>query len=387
MRRIQTAVVIATLAVAGLGVTPALAATTRWVNDNLGPNVGLTPGSSCADPGYLTINSAVAASAAGDTIRVCNGNYPEVLVTIPHQLTLKGAKAGTPFPGRSFGAASESTVTGQFIVNAPNVTIDGFSITNPASISNPTDNAITIKTPGDNALIVNNILDTVAGLALTAPTTGIYLENGPDRVRIIGNSISRVLSGTYSAQGILIGDSKANNPSVGILVSLNLIQHITSNGRGAYGVQVNNGAGVGTGYTTAAVLANKIDDLNGGGWAHAIGLEGDTPNTVVSGNAISNLVSATPNRVAVVLETNPSAGTVHINYNNFNVTSSAYGIAVFTPYAGPDVDGQCNWWDASNGPGLVGPGSGAHVTNQVDFSPWLTSAAPRGRCGGGHHDH
>jgi hypothetical protein len=386
MRKLRTAVVIAVLAMAGLGATPALAATTRWVNDNPGTSGWVAPGTSCANPGYPTINLAVAASSAGDTIRVCNGTYPEIVVPVPHQLTFKGAQAGHPFPGRTFGAANESTVTGQFVVDAANVTIDGFSITNPTSVTNANaNNAITLKTAANRSLIVNNIIDTVAGLALTAPTTGIYLENGPDHVRIIGNKISRVQSGTASAQGVLVGDSTSNDASVDVLISLNLIQDITSSTRGAYGVQANNGAGAGTGHTTASILANKIDDLSGGGWAHAIGLEGDTPGTVVGGNAISNLAAGTANRVAVFIEDNPSAGTLHINYNNFDVTSSAYGIAVATPYIGPDVDGQCNWWDSADGPGLVGPGHGALVSLRVDFSPWLRAPAPR-RCSGGHHD-
>jgi hypothetical protein len=61
----------------------AASATTRWVNDD-DPNGGLyaAPGTSCNDPGYPTIQSAVNASASGDRINVCPGTYTEE-VTIP----------------------------------------------------------------------------------------------------------------------------------------------------------------------------------------------------------------------------------------------------------------------------------------------------------------
>ena len=49
----------------------ALAATARWVN---GVGVPVPPGASCALPGYSTIQAAIAASAAGDTINVCPGH-------------------------------------------------------------------------------------------------------------------------------------------------------------------------------------------------------------------------------------------------------------------------------------------------------------------------
>jgi parallel beta-helix repeat protein len=61
----------------------AASATIRWVNDD-DPNGGVyaPPGTSCNDPGYPTIQSAVNASASGDRINVCPGTYIEE-VTIP----------------------------------------------------------------------------------------------------------------------------------------------------------------------------------------------------------------------------------------------------------------------------------------------------------------
>jgi hypothetical protein len=111
----------------------------------------------------------------------------------------------------------------------------------------------------------------------------------------------------------------------------------------------------------------------------------------VVGNSISNLLDLTPdvfgnqNAIAVFFENNPSFATGRVNFNNFDVTIAAYGIAVApVPLTSSAlVNGTCNWWDDPNGPGPIGPGLGARVTPNVDFTPWLTAPAPGGPCGGG----
>src|SRR4051812_18309946 len=69
-------------------------------------------GPTCAVPGdYATIQAAVN-DVGCTTINVAAGAYAESL-SIGRAVTLKGAQAGTPFAGRLFGGAVESTVTGQ----------------------------------------------------------------------------------------------------------------------------------------------------------------------------------------------------------------------------------------------------------------------------------
>src|SRR5206468_78626 len=66
---------------------------------------------------------------------------------------------------------------------------------------------------------------------------------------------------------------------------------------------------------------------------------------------------------------------------------AAYGIAVhpalIVAFPTRIVDGTCNWWDSADGPGPVGPGTGARVTPNVDYTPWLIAPAPGGACLGG----
>ena len=343
----------------------------------------------CPTAAYSSIQAAVTAAAPGDTIKVCRGTYVEN-VTVPKTLRLLGAQAGNSYTGRTFPSPNESTVTGSFTITAPFVTIDGFSITNPLAGF-----GILVKTPGDNAVLTNNIIYQIGNVNFSPNTTAIYLEYGPDRVSVVRNLISTVQS-VPSAQGILIGDSTSSNPSLNILVSGNRIEKILST-RGAYGIQVNNGsstAATATGYTTVAILCNNIDSLTGA-WAHAIGLEGPTPNVVVAGNSISNLVAPSTDKIAVFFQDNPSFSTGHVNLNNFDLTVAEYGIAVDPTLrdaaghaagtlSGGPVDGTRNWWGNSSGPGPVGPGTGAKVSPLVSYTPWLRSRASV--CGGNDND-
>jgi hypothetical protein len=351
---------------------------------------GTAQAATCTVPvPYASIQTAVNDPACS-TINVAAGPYFEN-VTIPRTLTLNGAQAGIPVAGRVSGSPLESTVNGLILmgnnavitINARSVTIDGFTLRNPVNTGAAM--GITVKTAGDGALITNNFIDTI-----TTPDAGgngtaqaIYLENGPDSVRILGNDMKDVQS-TRSAKGVTIGDASSANPSQNVLIEGNSIANITSLSRGAYGVSINNGNGF-TFNSGLVIRNNAISTLSGGGWVHAIGLEADTPGVVVRENAISTFLTSPTDAVAVWFEANPSFSGGHVNQNNFDVTPAAYGIAVHPALAltGKIVDGECNWWGAPNGPGPVGTGAGAMVSPNVDYTPWLTSPAPSGSCFGG----
>jgi pectin methylesterase-like acyl-CoA thioesterase len=79
--------------------TSAAQATIRWVDSaQLLPS---QPGMGCSpNAGYNTIQAAVNAALAGDTIMVCAGTYPENVSIPTASLALKGAQAGNPVAGR-----------------------------------------------------------------------------------------------------------------------------------------------------------------------------------------------------------------------------------------------------------------------------------------------
>ncbi len=348
-------------------------------------------GPTCNVPSnYSTIQAAVDDMGC-TTINVAAGTYVEN-VNITRSLTLRGAKAGVDVSGRTAAGAQESTISGtgadtaSVTINAGNVVVNGFSITNANHGL-----GVIVKTAGDDAVIKNNIVDNVGNTTYPGPTVGVYLEFGPDDVRVTDNRISNVKAGTGSAQGILVGDSTSTNPSLGVVVDNNTITDATSTSKGAYGIQFNNGA-KSTGYVTGKITNNTLKNLNGK-WAHAVGLEGDTPNVVVRKNTISNLTSVGIDKVAVWFEDNDFFFTVDVNRNSLDVGTSAAGIAVasslVTKYPTLTVDGTCNWWGSKGGPGLVASGTGSLVSPGVDFKPWLKSSKLKGDCGdkGDFNDH
>ena len=337
----------------------------------------------CTVPGtHATIQAAVN-DAGCSTINVAPGAYAEN-VTISRALTLNGAQAGNPFAGRIFGSAGESTVTGQTTIQAAGVTVDGFSLTNPGQST-----GVLIKTAGDNGLITNNIIDTVGAVGLNANTQAVYLENGPDNVSVLGNRISNVTGILSSNGGIFIGDSTSANASLNILIQGNSISDISSVLRGAYAIHVNNGASStpsATGYTTAQIRNNTISNLAGGGWTHAIGLEGDTPGVIVEDNSVTNVAAPGPDRIAVWFEDNPSFATGQVHNNNLDVTALAFGIAVQPTLPVGSLNGTCNWWGSAMGPTAASNpgGNGSQVSPKVTYKPWLISPAPGASCIGGN---
>lgn len=349
----------------------------------------------CSVPGdYATIQGAVN-DVACTTINVGPGTYNEN-VSILRTLTLNGAQMGNnDFATRNANPASESIVNGVtptgsvavFTIDAPSVTINGFTIKN--AVTSFAAMGITVRGAGNNASILNNIIDSI-----TTPDTGgngtaqaVYLTaGGPDNVNISNNEMKNVHS-NRSAKGVLVGDNGGTNPSVNVTVQGNSIHDITSDTRGAYGVSVANATGV----SGLKVLDNTISNLTGGGWVHAIGLEGDTPGVIVNSNSISGLTDLTPSfpsdSIAVFFEANPSFNTAQVHNNNFNLTAASYGIAVHPAIVGAgSVDGSCNWWGSASGPTATSnpAGTGAQVSPRVSYQPWLIAPAPGGSCIGGN---
>jgi hypothetical protein len=332
----------------------------------------------CSVPGdHATIQGAVS-DINCTTINVAAGTYNEN-VTIGRALTLNGAQAGNAVAGRTFGDASESTVNGTITINASGVTVNGFSLTKTAAAFGVF--GIHIQAAGHGATISNNIFNTIISTdpGVNSSAQAVYLQGGPDNVRIEDNKINNIQS-NGSAKGILIGDNGVANASVGTIIKGNSISNITSL-KGAYGISVAKAGG--TQHTGLEIRDNNIEDLSGG-WAHAIGLEGDTPGAIVDGNTISDIVDLTPaplnDAAAVFFEANPSFSTAEVHNNSFE--NVAFGITLHVTLVGSpgEVDGTCNWWGSADGPGPVGTGSGVGVGPQVDYTPWQTS--PGGACVG-----
>ena len=340
---------------------------------------------------YPTIQSA-ASDPNCNVIDVAPGTYNEnVTVAFPNT-TINGAQAGVPVAGRTSGGPNESTVKGAtpagavavFSIIATDVTIDGFTIKN--SVTSGAATGIAVRGGGDDAAILTNIFD---GIITTDATSNgaaqaVYLTaGGPDSVNIEGNEMKNVQS-ARSAKGVLIGDNGlSNNPSQNVQVKGNSIHDITSSSRGAYGVSVANVTNV----SGLKITGNSFSALNGVGWVHGVGLEGDTPGAKVNDNDFSNLVGPVTDTRAIWIEGEDlSFASVTAHGNNFNLPASQFGIAVDPALVGGTVDGTCNWWNSPSGPtAATNPtGTGASVSSGVNYNPWLISPAPGGSCFGGN---
>ena len=98
-----------------------------------------TPGTGCgADAGYSTIQAAITAAAAGDTINVCPGTYAGPISINKANLTLKGAKAGIPAgpSATPAGRGTDESIIESAGTNVltwtgsatTNTTVDGFTL-------------------------------------------------------------------------------------------------------------------------------------------------------------------------------------------------------------------------------------------------------------------
>lgn len=110
-------------------MTPASAeATTIYVSPT--PTIG-GAGTSCSTAAYSSIDAAVEAAHAGETVVACPGTYREdVVVQIP-SLTLVGESAiinAAGLPGDALGGVGGQDAYNGITIEASNVTVEGFTV-------------------------------------------------------------------------------------------------------------------------------------------------------------------------------------------------------------------------------------------------------------------
>jgi len=286
--------------------------TTWWVATT--PTVGLTPpGTSCAEPGYNTISSAVSAAVAGDTINVCTGTYTEQ-VTIPVTLTLIGVPyphhtspapiiqpCPTPYnPSTCTMTADASfptlfnivTITGSGTV----VSFSGFTVTGPVHLpaynSGDLSAGIMVQA-GASATITGNTIDHIHDqpvIPVAAYGLGILVGRGPLST-----------TGTATISGNTIYDYQRNGITVDGTGSTAMITRNTITGWSAayqtiLGVQiVGNGIQISRG-AVATVDSNTVSS-------------NQCPGSLTNADCGPNLLSATQSQARGIFLSNAGAGT------------------------------------------------------------------------------
>ena len=327
-----------------------------------------------ATPSFMTIQSAITAASAGNTIKVCPGVYPE-LVNVNKSLTINGAQAGVNAGTRTTLPAAESVVTGKivtgttrssaFYASVNNVTIDGFTAqdnTNP----NQFGTGILVKKGVVGTQLLNNIIqNNIIGIIPTTDTTisGNLIRNNnqPGPTGGTGIYAEAAANGNPLNNLTITNNTISGNNNVGIL--LDQTGGTTNNNTISNNMITGNGnALVLFGLTSTTITGNTI--MNSAGSQIFIG--GNSSGLNINCNSIVS----TPSRGVNISGTGNS--NILVNNNNF-ISNQTAGVSVASGSYTGNLNAMSNYWGAPDGPGPVGPGSGDKVSAGVDFSNFLTS--------------
>lgn len=406
-------------ALAATLLLPAFASAATIVVDDDGTYDAGTETCDGADATHTTINAGHGAAIDGDTVFVCPGTYNEVQVNITKAITLQGSgAASTIIDGGGGSIATAGTV--RVRTTTGNVTVDGFTIQNPAyqganpttglrfGISSKSSAAVTftytnnvikgtnnpaatqdygVYTDGPSALETfvfqyNTITQTGSNPILierhTGPTDVSY--NTFDR-GISQNGVSAYFNMSHSGTAVTSLQRVSNN-------TINLANdpgpYLSGNASGAITfVGGFTGAGVGT-FSNVEVTGNTITGVQAfrrgitltNNFGSAPGTNGVISNAVVSCNTISGPGAASTFGIRVFgLVTDPTISGNAIDGVETGFTGRtqnghiATGIALeensFTNvvnaidwWSTVSLDAESNWFDDASGPTEAGNPSG-----------------------------
>ncbi|HET8588519.1 MAG TPA: NosD domain-containing protein, partial [Nakamurella sp.] len=327
--------------------------------------------SGCA---FSTISGAVNIAAAGDTIVVDAGSYPES-VTIDKALTLKGAQAGTAATDRTPGGPDETIidVTGTAGARGITITANGVNVSGFEIKTSQTGTAIWMKSHSSNHAISDNILH--AGQFAVAldssnatfdgnkvligayTTDGLINQSGPgSNWTVTNNSFALESGGTaptgdyadinYSGDATDADNSQHDvtitgntSTSGSTLIALAGVSHVTVTGNTSTGSRNGTAIYLGGSVVDAAITGNTIDNAVRGIKVDAIPNYGPNSDLTISGNQLLG------------------------NDTDLVLTDGAVDPAPL------DVSG--NWW---GGPGGPSPSSIQASAGAVTYTPWCTDA-------------
>ncbi|HVF72685.1 MAG TPA: hypothetical protein VM940_13860 [Chthoniobacterales bacterium] len=343
----------------------------------------------CAVPtsGYPTIQAAVDDPTC-NTINVGPGLFPEN-VSVSRSVVINGAQAGQPVAGRLSGGPAESIVSGvnpagpaaTFLVSAPSVTIDGFTIKNAVAAGSAM--GVEINRASNDAVVINNFIDGIASTDATAAGTAqaVSVHNGVLNVNVGNNDIRNVTS-TGNAFGVLLADDDNLLPDTEIAyLHHNTVTAISSATGGAAAFVCRKIA------LTAGNLQisdNIVSGVTGASWARGVSLEAHTRVYLVIVNDFAGLSSGSGD-VAAVWINNPAGYSGDVGGNNYDLPPTAFGVKVHfadPQVAAPPLSAGCSWWGSADGPGPVGPGHGCQVSPNVLFINWRIVPSHQSPCNG-----
>ncbi len=377
-------------------------------------SIFILPNTAIATANNRGIQAAVNAVTSGGTVDVAPGTYNEN-VNISKSIVLNGSNVGISGNGTRVGESDISSVN----ITASNVTVDGFSLTNPGVQMNVngTTSLVGVK-------VQNNIFSGYRSVGFPTYNAGNILITGnlfknplanSESIQIKANSSTpggcngtivnhNVFTAASNNGGADVNFSCTGSSSTGVIVSENMDTGLADpNGTSftafsgvASGIVISDNNITSTPTSGSPIFffgsvsgSVTIDNnrINGGG-SSAIAILGgeytsDTSNTGTF-TITNNDLSGNKRGVYISAKGLASGAKVIINKNDLSGNTS-YGVENINS-ASIIVDATDNWWGDASGPldnkSLPGTpnynnpsGKGAPVSSFVDYRPWYLDSS------------
>ncbi|GMU20278.1 MAG: hypothetical protein AMXMBFR13_03750 [Phycisphaerae bacterium] len=319
-------------------------------------------GNNCYGSGaaFTTIQAAIAAASAGDTIMICPGTYVETgQLLIDKDLTIQGAGADSTIVQSTTNTSGGSydPSAGWWLVTAGNtltlkgVRLDGTGRAIDSAIQSRGNLAV------EDCDFRNIRRSTYVGRAIVLLTGTSTIKNCTfSNIQRIGVHVrgavlsplpvATVENCTYTGKGSVDG-----------------LDYAVEFGAGGSGTVLN------CSISNCTAVASSDQSTSAG--VLATDYYGLGTHATVTGSTFFNCSKGI--HVGYVTDTHLVDETL-LTANNNNFTGSGVETGVRN-VATAQVNAENNWWGTANGPGPVGPGSGDRVSDNVDYDPWLTKPA------------
>ena len=358
---------------------------------------------------YSTIQSAVDAAVAGQTINVDAGTYDETVI-ITKSLNIRGAEAGVD--ARNARGAESIVYATQtvFDIRANDVTIDGFTIEGDDADIGALQGAGVLMRPSiQGTHVLNNIIQN--------NVTGIYLSNNSDtdacviQHNLIQNNFEAnnnwVTKQENGSRGIYTDGTVSGGLLTNVLIDSNTIANFNFSGGDEdegiialqaltagkqFNITISNNtltdeskALLATNVTNLSFIGNTVTNFRDGS-SGPVRFEGNANTVNIQYNTIDG--NAGPGVAADSSGVSGDSSGFVVNNNNIYNNDGIGLLTIANEYDGP-VIAVNDWWGDASGPGGDGPGKGQAVWangvsghgvapkgsagGTITFSPWATA--------------